>query len=278
MPTRSPTGREVRTLLTVSSFGVLVGARVGAAGRVRLGAGCRVSASARSVGERVAAGRVAADHQHGVVAGDGAEDVGELGPVERGGEELRGARRGAQHDQVGRLASAQTSSSPHSRASRLSAAADSPAAPRGPVAALGRARRRPARRTAAADLDRVELDQVARQRRLGDLRRRASASSSASSVCERTSCAVEQLDDPLLPGALGRAGSGAGVLIELVAPAARSSSAFCACSRFSASSQTTLLRAVDDLGGDLLAAVGRQAVHARSRPAGARRAAPRRRA
>ena len=38
------------------------------------------------------------------------------------------------------------------------------------------------------------------------------------------------------------------------------SRAFCACSRFSASSQTTLCGAVDDLGRDLLAAVGRQAV------------------
>ena len=44
--------------------------------------------------------------------------------------------------------------------------------------------------------------------------------------------------------------------------AARShtSSAFWACRRFSASSQMIALRAVDDLGGDLVAAVGRQAV------------------
>ena len=49
----------------------------------------------------VAAGGVAADHQDGVVAGDGAEDLGELGLVEGGGEELRGTGRGAQHDQVG---------------------------------------------------------------------------------------------------------------------------------------------------------------------------------
>ena len=40
--------------------------------------------------------------QHGVVAGDGAEDVGQAGAVERGGEELGGAGRGAQDDEVGR--------------------------------------------------------------------------------------------------------------------------------------------------------------------------------
>ena len=40
----------------------------------------------------------------------------------------------------------------------------------------------------------------------------------------------------------------------------QASSAFCACSRFSASSQTALLRPVDHLVGDLLAAVRRQAV------------------
>ena len=54
-----------------------------------------------AAGEGVAAGRVAADHQDGVVAGDGAEDLGQLGLVEGGGEELGGAGRGAQHDQVG---------------------------------------------------------------------------------------------------------------------------------------------------------------------------------
>ena len=92
MPTRSPTGREVRTLLTVvpsfvrlrGGVGVVVGQRRGSVG----------PSASPPVG-------VAADHQHGVVAGDGAEDVGQLGLVERGGEELRGARRGPQDDQVG---------------------------------------------------------------------------------------------------------------------------------------------------------------------------------
>ena len=56
-----------------------------------------MSASASAV----AAGGVAGDDEDGVVAGDRAEDVGQLGLVEGGGEELRGARRGAQDDEVG---------------------------------------------------------------------------------------------------------------------------------------------------------------------------------
>ena len=42
-----------------------------------------------------AAARVAADDQDGVVPGDRAEDVTEVGLVEGAGEELRGARRRA---------------------------------------------------------------------------------------------------------------------------------------------------------------------------------------
>ena len=71
---------------------VVVGARVASGG---------VGQGEEAAGQRVAAGGVAADDQDGVVAGDGAEDVGELGLVERRGEELRGTGRGAQHDEVG---------------------------------------------------------------------------------------------------------------------------------------------------------------------------------
>ena len=83
---------------------LLVGADRGA-----VGCGARGRTGARVAGERQeplgqggSAVGSSADHQHGVVAGDGAEDVVELGPVERGGQELRGARRGAQQRQVGR--------------------------------------------------------------------------------------------------------------------------------------------------------------------------------
>ena len=86
-----PTGREVRTLLT-RSLSVGVGLRVGR--------GCSASArSRRATSSPPCGSRV--DHQDGVVAGDGAEDVGVLGLVERRGEELGGAGRGAQHDEVG---------------------------------------------------------------------------------------------------------------------------------------------------------------------------------
>ena len=51
--------------------------------------------------EVVATGGVAADQEDGVVAGDGAQDVGVLGLVERRGEELRGSGRGPQYDEVG---------------------------------------------------------------------------------------------------------------------------------------------------------------------------------
>src|SRR3954447_4591174 len=89
MPTRSPTGREVRTLLTVSSsrFEVLL-----ASDRVRQGQ--------QVVGQRAPALRVAGHHEQGVVTGDGADDVRQAGAVERRGEVLRGAGRGAQDDQV----------------------------------------------------------------------------------------------------------------------------------------------------------------------------------
>src|SRR3954452_21453639 len=89
MPTRSPTGREVRTLLTASSsrFEVLL-----ASDRVREGK--------QVVGQRAPALRVAGHHEQGVVTGDRAADVRQPGPVELRGEVLRGPGRRAQDDQV----------------------------------------------------------------------------------------------------------------------------------------------------------------------------------
>src|SRR4051794_11690121 len=109
MPTRSPTGREVRTLLNgVPSSWVggegwsgLVGTR---GRRRRLGAGGRggdpVRQRQEALGERRTAVGPPADHQDRVVAGDGAEDVVEAGPVERRGEELGGPGRRPQQGEV----------------------------------------------------------------------------------------------------------------------------------------------------------------------------------
>jgi hypothetical protein len=112
------------------------------------------------------ASRVAADDQERVVAGDGAEDVTQVGLVERGGQELCGAGRGAEHDEVG---------------ARLRADEELGAEPGEPVAAggaLARRRDRPVaalgrhgvdqRAVGSAHLDRVELDEVAAQRGLRD--------------------------------------------------------------------------------------------------------------
>src|SRR3954452_22931244 len=85
MPTRSPLGSEVRTLL--------IGFPSCGAGRCGRGRSWSVECSSGQAHESsydaLAAGRVARDHDHGVVAGDGAEHVAELGLVERGGEEVR---------------------------------------------------------------------------------------------------------------------------------------------------------------------------------------------
>jgi hypothetical protein len=115
----------------------------------------------------LAAGRVAADEQQRVVARDGAEDVVELGLVDGGGEELRRARRGARHDQVGR---------------RLGRDEQLPGQPGHPLL-LGRlTQRRPGRAESAlaghgvdefaagvADLHRAQVVEVAAERGLGDV-------------------------------------------------------------------------------------------------------------
>src|SRR3978361_30365 len=83
--TPAPFGREVRTLLKVVLSGT---------------SGTWQSGPAReghqSSYDALAAGWVAGDDQHRVVSGDGAEDVAEVGLVERGGEEVRRAGRGAE--------------------------------------------------------------------------------------------------------------------------------------------------------------------------------------
>ena len=194
MPTRSPTGREVRTLLTVCFLLCAL---------VRGGSGqacgwCAASARNRSATAAPPVGS-ATDDQHRVVAGDGAEHVVQLRLVDRGRQELRGARRGAEHDEVGRRLGgdqqlAEQPFEPGLGRRRL-------AGTRRPVAALAGhgVDERPG---GGAHLDRVELDEVARQRGLGDVRaprgragRRARSGSAP--------VAGQQLDDLLLPGALG---------------------------------------------------------------------------
>src|SRR3954462_9564790 len=52
------------------------------------------------VGQGLAAGDVAGHDENGVVAGDGADDVGEPGAVQRAGQELRRPGRGSQYRDV----------------------------------------------------------------------------------------------------------------------------------------------------------------------------------
>ncbi len=149
----------------------------------------------------LAAGRVARDHHHGVVAGDGAEHVAELGLVERRGQEVRRAGRGAQHDEVG---------------ARLGGDEQLLAQPGQPALAgggLARGDRRPVttlgghgvhqRAGGGADLDRVELDEVAAERGLGD--DDAVVGEQLAELALRPDLAVvEQVDLELLAGVLGR--------------------------------------------------------------------------
>ena len=65
----------------------------------RLGPAAPLGEPQQQRGELVAARRVTGDDQHRVVAGDGAEHRGQA-PVDHRGQQLRGARRRAQHDQV----------------------------------------------------------------------------------------------------------------------------------------------------------------------------------
>ena len=184
------------------------------------------------LGEGVAARGVAADDEQGVVAGDGAEDVAEVGLVEGTGEELRGTGRRTEHDEVGAGLGADE---------QLGAQAGQPVA-----AGRGLAGRGDAAVTAlprhgvdegavgVAHLDRVELDEVAAQRGLGD-----ADAVVAEEVGELGLGAHRvgrhDVDDPLVAGALGQRGHGR----HDDRSSSQVSTAFWACRRFSASSQTT---------------------------------------
>src|SRR3954451_17875632 len=107
MPTRSPLGRVVRTLLTGGflrcSWDVLAWAAYGAPGPRGSWSGVgprRVTGEVQESSGESPPVAVGADDQHGVVAGDGAQDAGEAGLVQRRGEELRGPRGRPQHHQV----------------------------------------------------------------------------------------------------------------------------------------------------------------------------------
>ena len=156
--------------------------------------------------------------QDGVVAGDGADDVGQRrrGRAPRRGTARRragcAARRGwptasRRHQQLGGAAGP-AGRRPRRRPARAAAW----------VAALGRhgVDRSP---PPSADLDRAELVEVAGQRGLGDLQP-VGGEQPASSACERTAPGLEQLDDAAGAGrSCDAAARSAGVIAA--APAAR---------------------------------------------------------
>ena len=187
------------------------------------------SARSRSASAGPAVG-VAGDDQQSVVPRDGAEDVGEADLVQRRGEELRRARRGAQHGQVGAALGAgeqvgQQPGEPGGRGLR--------GAQRGVLR-----RQHVGRRGAvgAAHLDRAELVQVPGQRRLGDLD--AGAGQQRGQVRLRGHrLRLDELADAGLARAAARRGHRR---CRHERSSSQTSRAFCACRRFSASSQTAL--------------------------------------
>ena len=241
MPTRSPFGQGGEDLAHVSRFRWVVG--------VLLREG------EEPPGDGVAALRVAGHHEHGVVAGDGAEHGVELGLVDGAGEELGGTGRGPQHDQVG---------------ARLGAHEELGAEAGQPVRGGGALPRRRGSSVTAlagdgvhegaggrADADGVELHEVARQRALRDVH--AGRGEQLGELGLRAHLVgADEVDDLLVPGALGRraqGGLGHGLLQEPgddgllgVAPVL-------------GLVPDHALRAVEHVGVDLLAAVRRQAVH-----------------
>jgi hypothetical protein len=185
-----------------------------------------------ALGEGVATGGVATDDEQGVVAGDRAEDVTEVGLVEGAGQELCGARRRTEDDEVGaRLGAHQ----------QLGAQPGQPVAAGGALARRGHASVAPLprhrvdeRAVGAADLDGVELDEVAAQRGLGD------ADAVVAEEVGQLGLGAHRVgghdvDDPLVAGALGQRGHGRHDDFSR----SQVSTAFWACRRFSASSQTT---------------------------------------
>ena len=107
--------------------------------------------------------RLARDHQDGVVAGDGADHVRQRRAVDRAGQVVRGTRRRAQHREV---------------AAGVGGHQQFAQQPRHPFGAAGNAAHRAAvlgddvdadAAVGAAQLDRTEFLEVARQRGLGDV-------------------------------------------------------------------------------------------------------------
>src|SRR5688500_16054983 len=86
MPTRSPTGSDVRTLLTGDAFPSRSGTDRSQPGQLR-----------ELAGDLGAADAFGSDDEEGVVAGDGAEDGREGGTVEGGADDVGRPGRGAEH-------------------------------------------------------------------------------------------------------------------------------------------------------------------------------------
>src|SRR5205823_1661791 len=185
--------------------------------------------------------------EDGVVAGDGADDLGQAGPVQGAGQKLGGSGWGTQDDQVaaGVHAGEQLAQQPDQPGRRLLGGAHRAGA-LGGYHVDGRAA------VGAADLDRAQLLQVARQGRLGRLY--PLAGQQFGKLGLRVHGPVpDQRDDAGVPGGAGercghhRSPGAGGSAAARAAPAggagcasSQVSSAFCAGNRFSAWSNTAL--------------------------------------
>src|SRR5581483_133080 len=211
-------------------------------------------------GQVGAAGRFAADHQDGVVAGDGAHhtrgDAVVVRVVDGRGEELGGSGWGAQHHQVGRALRGDQQFAEQPLEPGLQGAALAGDL-RGSVAALA-AQRVDQGTVPVPDADRAEFVEVAGEGGLGD-RVAVLGEQFGERGLRAHLVLAEQVGDPLVTRAAGvdrgqRAQRGLGVgfaghrrgpsgAVELCSMTLCSiknvSSAFWACRRFSASSQTT---------------------------------------
>ena len=148
--------------------------------------------------------RVAGDEQHGVVAGHRTDDLGQRRVVDRRGEELRGAGRRAQHDDVRRVLDADDEllgqpAQPRARHPRREwcAACESPPSPRQRVDEVS---------VVAAQLDGAELVEVARERRLRDdeARRRRAGRPAPTASARRCGSARRRCGGAARPSCWGR--------------------------------------------------------------------------
>ena len=268
MPTRSPLGTRRQYLAhrgpPIGCGGSVCGIRftglvLPSSGGGLIAGRAVVGESQQSLDEGVAALGVAADDQDGVVAGDAAECRGQVGLVERRGEELRGTRRGSQYDEVvGRLGADEQFVAEPGQPVLGSCRVD-----RGPRSAVAAFARDGVHEHAArvAHPDGIELDQVAGQGRLSDVQSRL-VEQRCQLRLRSNRLVVEQFDDSLVPGRLrGRPRRSVAVMTRT------------SCLGEQPGQQRLLgvqpvlglvpddaLRAVDDLGRDLLAPVRRQAV------------------